>query len=33
MVADGFLARTPTGLAATPQGMKLLNALLAALRA
>jgi putative oxygen-independent coproporphyrinogen III oxidase len=32
MIADGFLARTPTGLAATPQGMKLLNALLAALR-
>jgi oxygen-independent coproporphyrinogen-3 oxidase len=33
MVADGFLARTPTGVATTPQGMKLLNALLAALRA
>ena len=32
MIADGFLTRTPTGLAATPQGMKLLNALLAALR-
>ncbi len=32
MIADGFLARTPTGLAATPQGTKLLNALLAALR-
>ncbi|MFN8704697.1 MAG: radical SAM family heme chaperone HemW [Rhodospirillales bacterium] len=32
MIADGFLARTPTGVAATPQGMKLLNALLAALR-
>lgn len=33
MIADGFLTRTQAGLAATPQGMKLLNALLAALRA
>jgi putative oxygen-independent coproporphyrinogen III oxidase len=32
MIADGFMKRTPTGLAATPQGMKLLNALLGALR-
>ncbi len=33
MLRDGFLKRTPTGLAATPQGIKLLNALLGALRA
>jgi len=33
MLRDGFLRRTKTGLAATPHGIKLLNALLAALRA
>jgi coproporphyrinogen III oxidase-like Fe-S oxidoreductase len=32
MIRDGFIARTKTGIAATAQGRKVLNGLLAALR-